>query len=491
MKIDEFLKIEEKYDLFDKKVDGVNFWIYARAVIWNYRICTETMQLAAPHPGKKRTFFEYCGAILTIAKNCLRKKHIGKNGHDVCFIGHERRVKVDDYFECVYTEGISEVITNSVTLETPYKGTHFHPVKKPHKLIYTDYIVWWGIFWCLFHEKLKTTKYKRIYKSVQQIMREPLEEIKKVYHLNLDLDECYHLCTTSVLSVQHQYPLYKKLIARINPKLIVEVVYYSEQCMMVNQVAKELGIKTIELQHGTMYDNHAAYQYGTDKSMVQLPQEIYTFSEYWNDFVHMPQSTKVTAMGYPYFEKQRNKYLNDSSQQKKICNILFISQGTISEELSKLAVELERLLDSKKYHIIYKLHPGEYADWKERCKWLIDTNIEVVDSFDKNIYEYFAMSSIQVGAYSTAVYEGLGFGLRTYLYDIAHARALSKLVDKGYADFVHSAEELCSKIINDSYCKVDVESIWKTDAQNNIIAGIRESMICIKEQNEYTKRTEK
>ena len=68
---------------------------------------------------------------------------------------------------------------------------------------------------------------------------------------------------------------------------------------------------------------------------------------------------------------------------------------------------------------------------------------------------------------------------------------MSKLVDKGYADFVHSAEELCSKIINDSYCKVDVESIWKTDAQNNIISGIRESMICIKEQNEYTKRTEK
>ena len=36
------------------------------------------------------------------------------------------------------------------------------------------------------------------------------------------------------------------MLIRINPKVIVEVVYYNEQCMMVNQVAKELGIKTIE-----------------------------------------------------------------------------------------------------------------------------------------------------------------------------------------------------------------------------------------------------
>ena len=40
--------------------------------------------------------------------------------------------------------------------------------------------------------------------------------------------------------------------------------------------------------------------------------------------------------------------------------------NTIGRELSKLAVELSGKIQGTDYKIIYKLHPGEYQDWKNR-----------------------------------------------------------------------------------------------------------------------------
>src|SRR5699024_8411693 len=131
---------------------------------------------------------------------------------------------------------------------------------------------------------------------------------------------------------------------------------------------------------------------------------------------------------YPYMDLGKKKYSH--VDEEKI--ILFISQGTIGEELSKLAKQISELAEFP-YSIIYKLHPGEYDRWKTNYPWLLNSNIQVVASDNPPLYELFAKSKIQVGVTSTAMYEGLNFGLDTYIYSHESWDIYNPLLDEGLA----------------------------------------------------------
>lgn len=53
----------------------------------------------------------------------------------------------------------------------------------------------------------------------------------------------------------------RRIIKSISPKVIVEVVGYETNKMIINEIAHEMGISTIELQHGVIGRGHIAYNY--------------------------------------------------------------------------------------------------------------------------------------------------------------------------------------------------------------------------------------
>ena len=179
-------------------------------------------------------------------------------------------------------------------------------------------------------------------------------------------------------------------------------------------------------------------------------------------------------MGFPYFENRVNKYkqnlnLKEKNDKKKI---LFISQASIGDKLVKLACELNNIIDNEKYEIIYKLHPGEFSIWKEKYKELRNYSIKTIAN-EIDLYELFSKSSIQVGAYSTAIYEGLGFGLDTYIYQIYGTNIFEDLCKEGFITYINSANELKIYLERKSTNKkINEEYLWKKDSLNNIIKEI-------------------
>lgn len=171
-------------------------------------------------------------------------------------------------------------------------------------------------------------------------------------------------------------------------------------------------IPTIELQHGVM-SGSIAYNYPKKSDVKQFPDYIFVFSDYWKKCAEFPIDDKnIKVVGYPYLEekeKQYNKIFTEKrGRNKKV--VLFLSQWTIGNELSKMAVEFSEICDEE-YEIIFKLHPGEYENWKRNYPWLEkEDKIKVIDSLKHNIYEYFAMSDYQVGVSSTAIYEDWNLG---------------------------------------------------------------------------------
>ena len=161
-------------------------------------------------------------------------------------------------------------------------------------------------------------------------------------------------------------------------------------------------------------------------------------------------------MGFPYFEENSETYmgmmeeeLNQGTDDKQI---LFISQGVIGKYLSKLAYETaENINDennhTQNYQFIYKLHPGEYGTWQENYDFLNKAvnefgNFIVIDESQPPLYELFAKSNYQVGAFSTAIYEGLAFNCKTFIIDVPGVEYLDDLIEKDIVKKVKNSEEL-------------------------------------------------
>lgn len=467
MEIDKFLNIEKKYDLYHLKIDGVFPWLYFRMTFWNYEICKDLLSLSS-QDNVQKSIRSYIDIIKSYLFLVFRRNRKYVRLSDIIFVSQSRRIKTGDFYECIYTDELAKRYESSIVFEKPYHGQHLRPVQIEN-IYYTDILMTRANLCGRFHQFLNTHKYRQVYNDVQKKFTEPLNEIEQTYHYPIQYDRAYANLAKIVLQVSALKKELEKKLKMVCPQIIVETVCYSRLCMVLNELAKENGIPTIELQHGTMHSAHAAYQFPEGCGEIrQFPDYVYVFSEYWKKCAHLPiPSDHVKVTGYPYFERQLNKYKTIKKDAKT--NIIFVSQGTIGKELSVLASGLSDLLDKDGYHIIYKLHPGEYVGWKERTPWLIKDNIEVVDSLEHNIYEYFAKCSFQVGVYSTAVYEGLGFGLTTYIYDIGHADTLADLCEQGYASYVRSAEELYANICtyNDNE-KKNGKTFWKLNSFENI-----------------------
>ena len=125
-------------------------------------------------------------------------------------------------------------------------------------------------------------------------------------------------------------------------------------------------------------------------------------------------------------------------------------------------------IDNLDYKIIYKLHPSECEDWQKNFPWLEESDIEVVEFSGKEIYQLFAESEIQIGVYSTAIFEGLSFDLKTFLYDAPGIEYMQPLVEGGYATKIGNTEEFLEKMKTKEMRKFNTELLFKSNSLENI-----------------------
>ncbi|MGN0308768.1 MAG: hypothetical protein ACI4DN_11200, partial [Lachnospiraceae bacterium] len=322
------------------------------------------------------------------------------------------------------------------------------------------------------YKLLLRKKYENLLERIESKISKPLAELEKAYELQLDIKLISSCIAKQILAYKGSMKSTKKLLKRLNPGIVVEVVGYNPFCMLINEICKEKKIPTIELQHGTM-NGHIAYEYGVEHEIKQFPDKLFLFSEYWKGQIHVPiRDEELIVTGYPYFEHKQNEVRAIEEYADGKINILFISQGTIGKKLSELAYAIAEVLNGENYRVLYKLHPGELAIWEKEYTDLTKGNLVVISDNRYSLYEYFATCQIQVGVYSTALYEGLGFGLETFIYQIENANRMSSLREKGYAKYIGNAKELYEQIHSYDLQKKDGKEFWEKDAMKKMVMNI-------------------
>jgi hypothetical protein len=466
MDINKFLDIEKKYKLNNLSIEGVNYWNYIRFELFYSDLCEDTISIKNNY---KRSINRLRELFYIFNRGKIRKNA------DVLFFNHERRVKQGKYYNCVYTEELNKYYPNSVTFEIPYMEKHLRPVNT-HDLVYLDTYNTCANIAYRFYNGIFKRRINQIKEVAKNQIGYAFKDIDYTYNCSIDTEKYYNRIAFVVIKHKILYRSYYRLIKKISPKVIVEVVGHTFERMVLNEIASKMGITTIELQHGVIDKNHIGYIYPKGVSIPQFPNRILLFSDYWKGHMQCPiPNDALIATGYPFFERRVEELDKRTSQDnsRKKNTIMFISQPTLGQELANLAIELKNRLE-KDYKVIYKLHPSEYLYWKETYPNLTNSEVEVIDNDkDYDLYELFALSGVQIGIYSTAIYEGLGFGLKTFIYKRGYYEAVEDLIRMGYACYVESADDVIDKLdIISSERSIVRDELWKTDSLHNILKEI-------------------
>jgi rRNA-processing protein FCF1 len=343
-------------------------------------------------------------------------------------------------------------------METPYNVSHLAPAKTEN-LRYLEFIKAGGAL----QRKLGIQSVS-IPSDILAQLREIEAEIQQRFNVGIDViaraQEAIHIRNTTL-------PLYERLLNRIRPEVVVIVVSYGKETLI--EACKRNGIPVVELQHGVIYDFHFGYSYPEGETKTTFPDYLLTFGEFWNETARYPIPDKqVISVGYPYLETRLKTYEN----VENVPQLLFISQGTIGEQLSKFALAVHES-DEVNHEVVYKLHPGEYDRWENEYPWLAKSDVRVIEESTPPLYRLFAESSAQIGVGSTAIYEGLCFDLQTFVFDTDGADVLRPLVDSETAVVVETVDELAMSLKSTHKPEFDRGRFFKQDAVENVISELK------------------
>ncbi|WP_051564573.1 hypothetical protein [Desulfovermiculus halophilus] len=420
-----FFQLEQDLYVFEWEVDGIRVWELIRFKVFN------TIMQELGFYGQAHTVPDRGIKAKIIMSYRLLKSYIFYNPfcikkHSIIFNGHPRRKLLSDgFYWDIYSDYVANLVQDGVVLEQHYGNGHLIPAKSV-RLYYNDFITTLSYFCSCFKLHNKNNIDSSVCKSIENAV---------TFNFNINVD-VYGVARKVLERYKVDLYLFKELFKIVKPRACFVLASYGRNSFIA--AAKECKIPTIELQHGVVSRYHMAYSFPYKNNKYNFPDYFFAFGEYWKQNVDFPiPSEKIYNIGYPHLETCRSAL----KHIPKADTLVFISQGTIGKRLSHFAVQLRQSAPAH-VRIVYKLHPGEYDRWREDYPWLVDSDLEIVDSHTPDLYELFAQAKWQIGVYSTAVFEGLAFHCQTYLVDLPGVDYMRPLLDSGYAQLIKKAVEV-------------------------------------------------
>ena len=465
--LNEFFTYETKNNLFDIEFESFKIWEILRTYVF--------IEIEQIYNNLQPLFPQ---------KNSSKKKHISFNvinsirlllikKRDYVFLNNPRRVKQKNgEYYCIYTDLLIDLLKKNhtcTTFEDPYWAlskssniSHFEPIKT-EDICYLDFVE--------FIFKIKKIFYKtfnRNYKKLHAILNKLEQDIEKEFKCNLT--DIFKVGEDKILYLVLTKKIYVKLIKRIKPKAILEFYDAFPSKVVINKIAKEQNIPIIEIQHGIVTKENPIFLKYSDLSRQYdcVPDYVLSYGEKLLNTEHMPiKKNNIYYVGNLFLKSKINEYKNNIAKKK---NILFISQSNLGKYISESASKLADLLKKdNEYKIIYKMHPYEIGNNYECLK---KSNIEIINNREKDIYYYQSISIAQVGIYSTGIYEGIAFGLKTFILDNKYGTKEIKgiLKEDNQITYVTDIKEIAENIKNIKENQKNIDNkYWEKVDENKII----------------------
>jgi len=466
-----FEAFEKKFQLDDQIIDNIHWWDFLRYTI--YLDLLIKLKLYENNFVKKNKFFlkknlfkrfiNYINKIRDFIYNIFfSKSPIWIKKNKIIIFGHSRRVYENELYIDKYVDPLIDLFKEKkkfIVIEDPlnsvffsnYNLLHFKPAKTKN-LFYGDILIFFSSLLSKFYSK-------SISKSEINQIEQFENQFKNLFKVELKL----------LNKIQNNIPIYKsklfiyKIFFKIKkPKKIIVVNSIGYEAVI--ETAKNLGIPTYELQHGSPSRGKLNYDYSSSITKSTFPNYFLSFGKIWTEDVKLPiKKENIIEIGFPYL----NQKLRSSSTSSKKKNIfLILSQGNISDKLMKFTLKLRKTL-KKEIKIFYKPHPGEiFSNNKDYFKQLEDNNISVLRDYKTDLYGMLKKSRWVLGVSSTALYEALAFNCQVFVLKENTYESLNKLIKRNLVYLIKSSNEVHRLIRNKK--KVNVKNLFFNDKNKNI-----------------------
>ena len=460
-RVNKLLQFERKYGLFDVLIKGHRFWDYARYSIYDQILFRRQDDPDIKGRGLLRYGFDL---VTSLVKYFIDRCRIRGTTYDIVVINTtDRRVNVNGKEVNGYVYPIVDALSST------------------YKILLLDLFgnVGRNLYPCdlmrlralhLFHSALSTVTTFCL-KDINEL-NGISEKLMNEFVLEIDGN-----IRRQYLRQVYSYRLYYGLFKKFSPKIVAFSDGGSSKGLI--NAAHDLGIETIDFQHSEITFQNILYNYSSlddDVEGLAIPRYVYTFGNYWNAEVRSP--SKTVSVGFPYFDLA-TEGLFVHGEGKKYESIVILSNGYFARDsLTEVALELSTLLPE--FEVVFKLRIEEYPHWEDKYPEAFRTrrNIRVIDDNSKSIYEHFSQCSYQVGINSTAVYEGLAFGLVTFILRAGEYGEVERLINEGHVFLVSAGKEIVEKIASNarpSEC-LDRERLFRSNSVQNVSQAISDVM---------------
>ena len=235
---------------------------------------------------------------------------------------------------------------------------------------------------------------------------------------------------------------FTRLFRRMRPQAILLTCYYGKEPAI--RAAKSLGIKVIEVQHGVIGKEHAAYNVHRDLDRSCFPdhllvfgkQELATFNN--SCFIDLADVHPVGSFYIDYINNSHRLEPHISEQvsgYKKVVGVTL--QWTFEERLVSFICEAARL-DSSILYILIPRRP------EEKAHSTMDLPQNVVLIPDRDFYQLMTYCDFHSTVNSTCALEAPSLGVQNILVDIDGSARLyygEVLTDDRVTRFAGTPEE--------------------------------------------------
>ncbi len=276
------------------------------------------------------------------------------------------------------------------------------------------------------------------------------EHVLESIERDFDLSVNYRGVITGFIS---QLFLFKLLFRIIRPRMVFVNCYYCSPHQAAIRAAKELGIVTVELQHGIITNAHPAYNAFANLDRNFLPDYLFSFGEYVRNSQTYIEPERVLPVGSYYIdylnkhyqvpESHMQQFQHFRTKYKKIAAVS--SQDTVQGKLLAFLKEAA-VMDRSILFLFIPRRPGRFSIPKS-----LPDNIKVGMGIDLglDVYEAIIAADFHTTVYSTCAIEAPALGTPNILINIdgkAREYYADLLSDTEITRFVDTPQQLVSTI---------------------------------------------
>lgn len=260
-----------------------------------------------------------------------------------------------------------------------------------------------------------------------------------------------------------------KKFRQFQPKVVLMTATYNPVAMGAILACNELGIKSVDVQHGTLGGLHLMYNKWKNMPKAGyelLPSHYWVWSERtarefqeWNTNC----STHQTIVGgNPWLS-----FAREWDTQQIAPNVLARFQKRLQNKKQVVLVSLQLIQDFKESCIIeamqktddsflwlIRLHPRFYKFKPALVQFLEDKNCKNYDfefANDLPLYFLFKNVSIQISFWSTVIIEALSFDLHSIIVHPTGFDLMREYVEKGIFRYTLNSKELVQLIKSNQF----------------------------------------